>query len=125
MSSNMNRRPSLFRRTPPSPRTPSVTRMPRTLGGQTMPVGWNWMNSMVLQRADHLQPGTIADVRQAGIAMPAEVTLQDAAGLGAIEHGAPGFQFAHARRRFLGVQLGHAPVVDVLSASHRVGKVNF
>ena len=32
---------------PPSPRTDSVTRMPRTDGGQTMPVGWNWMNSML------------------------------------------------------------------------------
>ena len=31
---------------PPSPRTLSVTRMPMTLGGQTMPVGWNWINSM-------------------------------------------------------------------------------
>jgi hypothetical protein len=41
MSSNMKRRPWLFFSTPPSPRTPSVTRMPRTLGGQTMPVGWN------------------------------------------------------------------------------------
>src|ERR1700747_2952897 len=46
MSSNMNRRPSLLVRIPPSPRTPSVTRMPRTLGGHTMPVGWNWTNSM-------------------------------------------------------------------------------
>src|ERR671938_617436 len=46
MSSNINRRPSLFFRTPPFPRTPSVTRMPRTLGGQIMPVGWNWTISM-------------------------------------------------------------------------------
>ena len=36
---------------PPSPRTPSVTRMPRTLGGQTMPVGWNCMNSMSISSA--------------------------------------------------------------------------
>ncbi len=46
MSSNMKRRPSLFLRMPPSPRTPSVTRMPWTLGGHTIPVGWNWTNSM-------------------------------------------------------------------------------
>src|SRR5678810_1241205 len=51
MSSNMNRRPSLFLRMPPSPRTPSVTRIPRTLGGQTMPVGWNCMNSMSIKSA--------------------------------------------------------------------------
>ena len=51
MSSNMNRFPSLFRNTPPSPRTPSVTRMPRTLGGHTMPVGWNCTNSMSISSA--------------------------------------------------------------------------
>ncbi len=43
----MKRSPSELRRTPPSPRTDSVTRMPRTDGGQTMPVGWNWTNSML------------------------------------------------------------------------------
>jgi hypothetical protein len=37
--SNMKRLPALLSRMPPSPRTPSVTRMPRTLSGQTMPVG--------------------------------------------------------------------------------------
>ena len=36
---------------PPSPRTPSVTRMPRTLGGQTIPVGWNWTISMSIRSA--------------------------------------------------------------------------
>ncbi len=46
MSLNMKRSPFLLRSTPPSPRTPSVTRMPRTLGGHTMPVGWNCTNSM-------------------------------------------------------------------------------
>src|SRR6266849_6761193 len=51
MSSNMNRRPWLFLRTPPSPRTPSVTRMPLTLGGHTIPVGWNWTNSMSMSSA--------------------------------------------------------------------------
>lgn len=42
----MNRLPSELRSTPPSPRTDSVTRMPLTEGGQTMPVGWNCTNSM-------------------------------------------------------------------------------
>src|SRR6266513_1201647 len=50
----MNRSPWEFFRTPPSPRTPSVTRMPRTDGGHTMPVGWNWTNSMSIRSApDH------------------------------------------------------------------------
>ena len=47
----MNRLPSELRSTPPSPRTDSVTRMPFTDGGQTMPVGWNWTNSMLISVA--------------------------------------------------------------------------
>lgn len=43
----MNRLPSEFLSTPPSPRTDSVTRIPFTDGGQTMPVGWNCTNSML------------------------------------------------------------------------------
>ena len=39
----------MFFSVPPSPRTPSVTRMPRTEGGHTIPVGWNWMNSMSIR----------------------------------------------------------------------------
>jgi hypothetical protein len=47
----MNRLPSELRSTPPSPRTPSVTRMPRTDSGHTMPVGWNCTNSMSIMSA--------------------------------------------------------------------------
>src|SRR5438874_8976775 len=47
----MKRSPLVFFNVPPSPRTPSVTRMPRTDGGQTMPVGWNWTNSMSIRSA--------------------------------------------------------------------------
>ena len=47
----MNRRPSELRSTPPSPRTDSVTSKPRTDGGQTMPVGWNWTNSILISVA--------------------------------------------------------------------------
>ncbi len=47
----MNRVCSEFFKTPPSPRTPSVTRIPFTLGGHTMPVGWNWTNSMLISVA--------------------------------------------------------------------------
>ena len=39
---SMKRSPSLLRRMPPSPRAPSVSRMPRP----ARPVGWNWKNSM-------------------------------------------------------------------------------
>ncbi len=79
---------------------------------------------MVLQRADHLQAGAIADVCETRVAVAAEVALQDAAVLGAIEDGAPGLELAHAVGRLLGVQLGHAPVVQVLAAAHGVGEVD-
>ena len=82
------------------------------------------VDAVVLQGADHFQAGAIADVGQARIAVAAEVALQDAAVLGAVEDGAPGFELADAVRRFLGVQLGHAPVVDVLPAAHGVGEVD-
>ena len=36
---------------PPSPRTDSVTSSPFTDGGQTMPVGWNCTNSMLISFA--------------------------------------------------------------------------
>ena len=82
------------------------------------------VDAVVLQRADHLQAGAVADVRQPRIAVAAEVALQDAAVLRAVEDRAPGLQLAHAVGRLLGVQLGHAPVVEVLAAAHRVGEVD-
>ena len=59
---------------------------------------------MVLQRANQLEAGAIADVRQARIAVAAEVALVDAAVRRAIEHRAPAFELAHAIGRFLGVE---------------------
>ena len=82
------------------------------------------VDAVILQRADHLEAGAVAHVREARIAMAAEVALQNAAVLGAVEQRAPGFQFAHAIRRFLGVQFGHAPVVQILAAAHGVGEVD-
>ena len=52
----MKRVPSEFLSVPPSPRTPSVTRMPRTLVGHTIPVGWNWMHSMSIRSAPASRP---------------------------------------------------------------------
>src|SRR3954449_6263898 len=52
----MNRLPAEFFRMPPSPRTLSVTRIPRTDGGHTIPVGWNWTNSMLTSVAPACRP---------------------------------------------------------------------
>ena len=82
------------------------------------------MDAVILERADHLEAGAVADVREPRIAVAAEVALQDAAVRRAVEHRAPRLELADAVGRFLGVQLGHAPVVDVLAAAHGVGEVD-
>ena len=56
------------------------------------------MHAVILQRADHLEPGAIADVREARIPVAAEVALQNPSVGSAIEHRAPCFELAHARR---------------------------
>ena len=83
------------------------------------------MDAVILQRADQFEPGAIADVRETRIAMAAEVTLKDPSVRRAIEDRAPRFELADAIGRFPRVQFGHAPVVDVLTAAHRVGEVHF
>ena len=82
------------------------------------------MDAVVLQRANHLEAGAVADVRETRIAVAAEVALEDAAVLGPVEHRAPRFELAHAIGRLPGVELRHAPVVHVLAAAHRVGEVD-
>ncbi len=82
------------------------------------------VDAVILQRADHLQAGAVADVGQPRVGVAAEVALEDPAVLGAVEQRAPGLELAHAVRRLLGVQLRHAPVVEVLAAAHRVGEVH-
>ena len=82
------------------------------------------VDAVILQRADHLEAGAVADVGQPRVAVAAEVPLEDAAVLRPIEHRAPRFELAHAVGRFLRVQLRHAPVVHVLAAAHRVGEVD-
>ena len=82
------------------------------------------IDHVVLQGADHLQAGAIADVGQARIAVPSEVALKYAAVGSAIEQGAPGLEFVDSSRCFLCVKLGHAPVIEILPAAHGVGEVN-
>ena len=82
------------------------------------------MNAVILQRANHFQTRAVADVRQARIAMAAEIALRNFAFLRAIKHRAS-FEFVHAGGRFLGVQFRHAPVVDVLATAHCVGEMDF
>ena len=82
------------------------------------------VDAVILQRPDHFETGAVADVRQPRIAVSAEVALENPAVGGPIEDGAPRFELAHAIGSLSGVELGHAPVVDVLAAAHRVGEVH-
>src|SRR5437868_3520101 len=80
---------------------------------------------MILESADHLQPRSIAHMGETRIFMSAEISLQDPAVLGAIENGAPCFQFTHSSGRFARVQLGHAPIVHILTAAHGISEMDF
>ena len=82
------------------------------------------MNAVILQRADHFETRAVADVREARIAMAAEVALQNLAVFGAIENRAPGFELMHALGRFFGMQFRHAGIVQILPAAHGVGEMH-
>src|SRR5262249_57598717 len=82
------------------------------------------MHTMVLQCADHLQSGAIADVSEPWITMSTEISLEDAPVFCAIKNGAPGFELAHSIGRFLRVQFCHSPLIDVLTAAHGIGEVH-
>src|SRR5215469_11774250 len=82
------------------------------------------VNAVILECANHLQAGAVANVSQAWIPVSAEVSLKNPAVLRAIEECAPSLKFAHAFRRFPGVQFRHAPVVEILTAPHRIGEMD-
>jgi hypothetical protein len=81
-------------------------------------------HDLLLRRADQLEAGAVADVRQPRVLVPAEVALADLAVLGAVEERAVGLQLPDPVRSLLGVQLGHARVVQELAAAHRVAEVD-
>jgi hypothetical protein len=78
----------------------------------------------LLQGADQLQAGAVTDVREAGVAVAAEVALADQPVGGAVEQRAPVLELAHPVGRLLRVQLGHPPVVEHLPAAHGVPEVH-
>ena len=83
------------------------------------------MHAVVLERSNHFEAGAVAHVRQAGVPVPAEVALVDEPVLRPVEYGPPFFELAHAVRGALGVQLGHTPLVQELTAAHRIPEMDF
>ena len=61
---------------------------------------------------------------EARVLVPAEVPLEDPPVLRAVEQRPPRFQLPDAFGGFPGVQLDHAPVVQILPAAHRVGEMD-
>ena len=82
------------------------------------------VNGLVLQRADHLQAGAVPDVREPRVPVSAEVALVDQTVLRAVEDGAPVLQLVDPFRGVPRMELGHAPVVQELAATHRVAEVD-
>ena len=79
---------------------------------------WSWSVRIISES------GAVADVGQPGISVSAEVSLKNPAVCGAIEKRAPCLELADAFRRFFGVQFRHAPVVEILTAAHRIGEMD-
>jgi hypothetical protein len=82
------------------------------------------VHHVVLERADHLETGAVADMREPRVPMTAEVALEDEAILRPIEERTPFFELEHAIGCLLRVQLRHAPVVQQLAAAHGVAEVD-
>src|SRR5687767_7654553 len=82
------------------------------------------MDPVLLERPDHLETRAIPNMSETRVLVTAEVALEDAAVLRAIEEGAPGLELVHAVGRFHRVELRHAPLVQVAAALHRVAEVD-
>src|SRR5665647_376501 len=66
----------------------------------------------------------LAHVGQSRELMPTEVALTDPSVFGSVEQRAVGLELPDAVRSLLGVQLGHARVVEELAAAHGVAEVD-
>jgi len=78
----------------------------------------------VLQGADELQPGSVADVAEPLVRVRAECPLVDGPLRRAVEQPAPSLQFEYAVDHLFREELDHPPVVDHLAAPHGVGEVD-
>src|SRR5215204_3470934 len=117
----MYRSPSEFRRTPPSPRTPSVTSRPRTPGGQTIPVGWNGPISGPLPGVrGHLVVAAPAAGRHHDRLRLEVYKASRLAGIGQSPHDAPLVILEEPRDRGLHVDLGLGRQRPLLEGSNHL-----
>src|SRR5262245_19657846 len=64
-------------------------------------------------------------MREARISVAAKISLQNSTVFCAVENGTPGFELADSIGRFLRVQFSHAPLIDILTAAHRICEMHF
>ncbi len=81
-------------------------------------------DDLLLEGADQLQAGAVADVREAGVLVSAEVALGDLPVGRAVEERAPRLQLPDPVRGLLGVELRHPPLVEELPSAHGVAEVH-
>ena len=79
---------------------------------------------MVLQCPDYLQSGTVTDVRKSWILVTPKVALQNATIRSSIEYRSPRFKLTHPGWCLARMMLHHAPVAEILSATHCVGEMS-
>src|SRR6266581_4334170 len=82
------------------------------------------MNAMILECANHFETRSIADMCKTRIFVSSEMTLQNASIPCAIKDSSPCLKLAYTVGGLLCVDLNHSPLIDILSATHCIGKVN-
>src|SRR5262245_18251027 len=83
------------------------------------------MDSLVLQCANHLKTSSIADMYESWIFVSAKVSLKNSSVFGSIKQCSPCIQLTNPIWCFLCMQFGHAPLIEILSAAHRICKMYF
>src|SRR5207244_3903754 len=81
-------------------------------------------DGLILEGANELQAGTIADVVKAAVLMASERALGDQAFRGPVEDRAVLLQFQHTLGSLFGEDLGGAPVVEESAPLHRIREMD-
>ncbi len=82
------------------------------------------MDPVVLEGAEHFETGTVPDVGQARIAMPAEVPLVDLPLGRSVEDRPPFFELPDPAGGVLGMELGHAPGIEEFPSPHGIAEMH-
>src|SRR6516164_6153096 len=82
------------------------------------------MNAVVLEGANHFQSRPVPNMGESGIFMPSKVPLEDPSVRCSVKQGSPGFQLIDTSGCFPRVKFCHPPVIHVLTAPHRIGKMD-